>query len=430
MFSLQRHKIPVCAIPCLHYSKFQKESIFKNLNVRRENVDETVSKKGCPVSLPNSEDKTPNRCPMRSTNSEDNISIVETAQVDTGPKGNSSSVETAQVDETAKVDSSPKSNISGVEIAQVDVCPKANTEDNISSVETAQVDVSSKVLLNGSLGFNNSDKSVPMDVDNLEANNTSLVSVDENSSLQLESSKEDFGNVSKPSDSSTEETLESSKPKGTGNDVKVESVSPSSSIKSTESVLSKRTVVEDSSQIVEKDITDGGLIIDNIIDKNTAPTLKNSDSMVVSHPLAKALNIHPRSEMIDATKVHNPHITVSLEDAKLRTLTQEELVEYCEKLFNFETVTFFVQRKRKDFSKAKRERNELPKQMLPTGTKLWSLTRIDSTEEAMDLRKKKWMLNPKGRSCICMLHEYVQFVLRGVLFVLFLININFNIHFF
>lgn len=68
---------------------------------------------------------------------------------------------------------------------------------------------------------------------------------------------------------------------------------------------------------------------------------------------------------------------------------------------------------RRKFTKHKKNIKNLQRPSLPEGTKLISFPIIESQNGEKDSRaKKQYIMNPNGKSYICILHEYVQHALK------------------
>lgn len=122
--------------------------------------------------------------------------------------------------------------------------------------------------------------------------------------------------------------------------------------------------------------------------------------------------------------VINPFPSVKIKSAeemkKETSLDFMQLREYCQKLFEFKTVT--VQRyktwrdRRKHMGSKKQSRPELP-----SSTKLITCS-LPNTNPSTDKKKtkgKEFFLNPSGKSFVCILHEYVQHTMKVQPFYIF-----------
>jgi len=115
------------------------------------------------------------------------------------------------------------------------------------------------------------------------------------------------------------------------------------------------------------------------------------------------------------------------ETLKKTELCPEEVTKYCEKIFVFkelEVAKFKTWKERRAYykqsQKKKLEKELTNRPTLPEGTKIITipsleLTTIPGTEgdsainqKVVKKTKKKWIINPVGKSMVCLLHEYVQ----------------------
>lgn len=94
-----------------------------------------------------------------------------------------------------------------------------------------------------------------------------------------------------------------------------------------------------------------------------------------------------------------------------KSVDGETLRSYCEKLFEFHTITV---RRFKSW-KCKRTYDEMMRKqsrpMLAPGTKLISCT-VPSDDKSDNARKKSFTINPDSKTSVCILHEYVQHVIK------------------
>lgn len=113
----------------------------------------------------------------------------------------------------------------------------------------------------------------------------------------------------------------------------------------------------------------------------------------------------------------NAKIETVTENMKAHSLTGEQLQEYCKKLFHFKTIRvmrFKSWSARRQFNKNKRQIKNLQRPSLPDGTKLitFPVVAADSANPTAASNKKEWIMNPNGKSYVCILHEYVQHALK------------------
>ncbi|CAG9805961.1 unnamed protein product [Chironomus riparius] len=117
--------------------------------------------------------------------------------------------------------------------------------------------------------------------------------------------------------------------------------------------------------------------------------------------------------------------TVS-ENLKDHSLTPSQFTEYCKKLFNFKTIRvmrFKSWSARRKFTKNRKHIKHLQRPTLPDGTKLITFPVLNTdiqtdpvngqtTATSQQRPKKEWVMNPNGKSYVCILHEYVQHALK------------------
>lgn len=131
----------------------------------------------------------------------------------------------------------------------------------------------------------------------------------------------------------------------------------------------------------------------------------NEDQSTVSQPTVALLPIP------------NAKIETVTENLKAHSLTGDQLQEYCKKLFLFKTIRvmrFKSWSARRQFNKNKRQIKNLQRPTLPDGTKLitFPVVQADSSNPVAAPNKKEWIMNPNGKSYVCILHEYVQHALK------------------
>lgn len=143
----------------------------------------------------------------------------------------------------------------------------------------------------------------------------------------------------------------------------------------------------------------------------------------LSNGLSAALNLNKANAPI-ASKAHLPLIpnakveSVS-ENLKANSLTPNQFTEYCKKRFNFKTIRvlrFKSWSARRKFTKNRKHIKHLQRPTLPEGTKLITFPVLSaevqdpnsSNPSTTQRPKKEWVMNPNGKSFVCILHEYVQ----------------------
>lgn len=106
------------------------------------------------------------------------------------------------------------------------------------------------------------------------------------------------------------------------------------------------------------------------------------------------------------------------ENLKAQSLTADAFQQYCKKLFRFKTIRvmrFKSWAARRKLTKHRKHLKNLQRPTLPDGTKLITFPVLHTEGEKGNTHarpKKEWIMNPNGKSYVCILHEYVQHALR------------------
>lgn len=116
----------------------------------------------------------------------------------------------------------------------------------------------------------------------------------------------------------------------------------------------------------------------------------------------------------EMTAVTIPKVKVeSVEEHKKQScLNPLEVRKYCEKLFRFRTIKVKRFKNWKDRRKYTSLQKKATRPLLPSATKL--ITCAIPSDQSADKpnKKKEFILNPVGKSDVCILHEYVQHAMR------------------
>lgn len=112
----------------------------------------------------------------------------------------------------------------------------------------------------------------------------------------------------------------------------------------------------------------------------------------------------------------NARIETVQENLQTQNLSPEQVREYCRKLFQFQSMTvlrFKSWSERRKFAKKQKHEKQLQRPTLPDGTKLitFPIKNSDNSDNNPNT-KKEWIMNPNGKSYVCILHEYVQHALK------------------
>ncbi|XP_014204775.1 microprocessor complex subunit DGCR8 [Copidosoma floridanum] len=119
----------------------------------------------------------------------------------------------------------------------------------------------------------------------------------------------------------------------------------------------------------------------------------------------------------------NAKIETIQENRATQSIDGEGLREYCQSLFRFKSIKvmrFKSWSQRRKFTKSKKQRKQLERPTLPDGTKLITFPVTNNSANASTLEEeqsanrplKHWIMNPSGKSYVCILHEYVQHALK------------------
>lgn len=142
----------------------------------------------------------------------------------------------------------------------------------------------------------------------------------------------------------------------------------------------------------------------------------------VSNGLSTMLNLN-KANTPTSTKAHlpmmpNAKVETVAENLKAHSLTPAQFTEYCKKRFNFKTIRvmrFKSWSARRKFTKNRKHIKHLQRPTLPEGTKLITFPVLsaevhdpNSSTTTQQRPKKEWVMNPNGKSFVCILHEYVQ----------------------
>ncbi|KRT79665.1 hypothetical protein AMK59_8798, partial [Oryctes borbonicus] len=130
----------------------------------------------------------------------------------------------------------------------------------------------------------------------------------------------------------------------------------------------------------------------------------------------RALQAELEKQNQPASDLPNARIETIKENIETQNLNPEQLKRYCEELFQFKTIKvmrFKSWSERRQYSKKKRQEKHLQRPTLPDGTKLITFPIQDGDGDCNGQNsKKEWIMNPNGKSYVCILHEYVQHALK------------------
>jgi len=109
-------------------------------------------------------------------------------------------------------------------------------------------------------------------------------------------------------------------------------------------------------------------------------------------------------------------VTVN-ENTQKESITPDQLNSYCQKLFKFKVIRVLRFRSwnaRRKFTKNRKHIKNIQRPTLPDGTKLIKFPILAAAGEGSTNTRgrKEWIMNPNGKSFVCILHEYVQHALK------------------
>lgn len=131
-----------------------------------------------------------------------------------------------------------------------------------------------------------------------------------------------------------------------------------------------------------------------------------------------------RTQPPQACSLPNAKIETIQENRATQSLDGEQLRNYCQTLFRFKSIKvmrFKSWSQRRKFTKNKKQRKQLERPTLPDGTKLITFPvgnnipcsgNSAQEDEPANRPPKHWIMNPSGKSYVCILHEYVQHALK------------------
>ncbi|CAG9861561.1 unnamed protein product [Phyllotreta striolata] len=132
--------------------------------------------------------------------------------------------------------------------------------------------------------------------------------------------------------------------------------------------------------------------------------------------LEEEKDVETTTEVCGDNNFPNAKIETVQENIEMQNLSPEQVREYCEKLFKFQTMKvlrFKSWSERRKFTKKLKHMKQLQRPTLPDGTKLITFPiRNENPEGNTNVSKKEWIMNPTGKSYVCILHEYVQHALK------------------
>ncbi|XP_036326728.1 microprocessor complex subunit DGCR8 [Rhagoletis pomonella] len=221
-----------------------------------------------------------------------------------------------------------------------------------------------------------------------------------------ESAKEDAGDI--PHD--TNETNENNVGKCPFTGVS-SSVSPVTETSQSTQVSSSTNGIAENGEAMDTSEPTATIVPASLLSKNSASTLAGVMA-TTANPEDLAANVAALKSLVPPAKI----VTVT-ENTQKESLTPEQLNKYCTKLFKFKVIRVLRFRSwnaRRKFTKNRKHIKNLQRPTLPDGTKLikFPILAPSGDANANSRGRKEWIMNPNGKSYVCILHEYVQHALK------------------
>ncbi|CAN9513552.1 unnamed protein product [Ophioblennius macclurei] len=141
-----------------------------------------------------------------------------------------------------------------------------------------------------------------------------------------------------------------------------------------------------------------------------APDSSTADGGPDEEPVANSKQQNKEAAPCDTAQGALGQVKAKVEVCKDESIELEDFRTYLEKCFDFEQVTvkkFRTWAERRQFNRdMKRKQAESERPILPANQKLITLSVQDAPT------KKEFVINPNGKSEVCILHEYMQRVLK------------------
>ncbi|BFF92168.1 microprocessor complex subunit DGCR8 [Drosophila madeirensis] len=140
---------------------------------------------------------------------------------------------------------------------------------------------------------------------------------------------------------------------------------------------------------------------------------KTTEAATTTQPEAKG---DAQPETLPAVMPAAKIVTVK-ENTQTESVTPDQLNAYCQKLFKFKVIRVLRFRSwnaRRRFTKNRKHIKNIQRPTLPDGTKLIKFPILAASGEGNTnpRARKEWIMNPNGKSFVCILHEYVQHALK------------------
>lgn len=173
----------------------------------------------------------------------------------------------------------------------------------------------------------------------------------------------------------------------------------------------------------EKELIEQQRILKEQQEKEALVEVEETNGSNLTNGLSAMLNLNkantPSSSKAHLPLIPNAKVETVAENLKAHSLTPVQFTEYCKKRFNFKTIRvmrFKSWSARRKFTKNRKHIKHLQRPTLPEGTKLITFPVLSAevqdpnctTPTTQQRPKKEWVMNPNGKSFVCILHEYVQ----------------------
>ncbi|VVC29811.1 Double-stranded RNA-binding domain [Cinara cedri] len=113
--------------------------------------------------------------------------------------------------------------------------------------------------------------------------------------------------------------------------------------------------------------------------------------------------------------IPNAKVETVQENIIKESLTHEELQKYCQSLFKFKKVKAPLKKEAQPQPTSSEsdptQKNTKERPSLPDSTKLISFP-VQSEDQDKQCSRRDWLINPNGKSYVCILHQYLQHVFK------------------
>ncbi|XP_054747837.1 microprocessor complex subunit DGCR8 isoform X1 [Anastrepha obliqua] len=189
-------------------------------------------------------------------------------------------------------------------------------------------------------------------------------------------------------------------------------INPTESSQSTQVSSSTNGIAVNNETMDTSDLTISTQTAATLTTPASTSTTATATATATTTPGDLAANIAALKSLVPPAKI----VTVT-ENTQNESLTPEKLNQYCTKLFKFKVIRVLRFRSwnaRRKFTKNRKHIKNLQRPTLPDGTKLikFPILAPSGDASANTRGRKEWIMNPNGKSYVCILHEYVQHALK------------------